>query len=253
MIAWADTFSLVLPKKWSANASAQTPKINETCLDPSSAMVFHDKRQNPKPFSKCESISPSPLSRIINIIIITIIYQTYHLTIPPPSIAGSDTTATAIRATFLYIISNSQILSSLLSEISSPPIPLSSPISDSEARKLPYLQAIIKEGLRIFPPVVGLMEKAVPPEGDTLNGRFVPGGTRIGYGAWGIFRNRKVWGEDADVFRPERWLGDDKEKVKEMEGVLGLVFGEGRWQCLGKNVALMELNKVFVEVSLFSL
>lgn len=57
---------------------------------------------------------------------------------------------------------------------------ISSPIQDVEARTLPYLQACIKEGLRLFPPVTGLMPKVVPPEGDTFNGVFIPGGTEIG-------------------------------------------------------------------------
>ena len=69
--------------------------------------------------------------------------------------AGSDTTATAVRTTFLYIITNPRILAKLRNEMSSNLI--SNPISDSEARKLPYLQAVIKEGLRIWPPLAGLM------------------------------------------------------------------------------------------------
>lgn len=90
------------------------------------------------------------------------------------------------------------------------------------------------------------MAKQVPPEGDTINGMFVPGGTQIGYSAWGIFRNKKIWGEDAHVFRPERWL--DGGNIREQELALEQIFAAGRYQCLGKNVALMELNKVFVEV-----
>jgi cytochrome P450 len=109
---------------------------------------------------------------------------------------------------------------------------------------------VIKEGLRIWPPAVGLIPKLVPPEGDVINGMFVPGGTEIGYGAFSIFRNKKIWGEDADLFRPERWLEGDK--IKEQESCLEIIFNVGRSQCLGKNVALMELNKVFVEVSLYS-
>ncbi len=161
-------------------------------------------------------------------------------------IAGSDTTAGAIRSTFLYIITIPRVYSRLLAEISSASI--SSPIQDAEAKKLPYLQAVIKEGLRIWPPVAGLMSKEVPAGGDTINGLFVPGGTQIGYCAWGIFRNRKIWGADADMFRPERWLEGPAAKIKEQELTLELVFAAGRYQCLGKNVALMELNKVFVEV-----
>lgn len=99
----------------------------------------------------------------------------------------------------------------------------------------------------MYPPVVGLMSKKVPAEGDTINGKFVPGGTQIGYCAWGIFRNKKIWGVDADMFRPERWL---EKGIEEQELTLELIFAQGRYQCLGKNVALMELNKVFVEVSL---
>ncbi|KAK1468967.1 hypothetical protein CMEL01_00734 [Colletotrichum melonis] len=178
-------------------------------------------------------------------------------------IAGSDTTATAIRATLLYIITNPRVHNKLLAEILSKynttarrPI-----ISDAEARNLPYLQAVIKEGLRIFPPVAGLMAKQAPPEGDTWNGVFIPGGTRVGWSSWAMFRRPDVFGEDADEFRPERWLvgqGEDakeedgtagaaEKKLREMEATIELIFSYGRYQCLGRPVALMELNKVFFE------
>jgi cytochrome P450 len=117
---------------------------------------------------------------------------------------------------------NLRILSKLRAEIASAPI--SSPVTDAEARKLPYLQAIIKEGLRIWPPVAALLSKEVPKGGDVLNGIFVPAGTRIGWCAWGLFRNKKIFGEDSDAFRPERWLEGSPEKIKEMEDTLGLVF-----------------------------
>ncbi|KAJ0307046.1 hypothetical protein COL5a_009483 [Colletotrichum fioriniae] len=181
-------------------------------------------------------------------------------------IAGSDTTATAIRATLLYIITNPRVHNKLLAEILSmddtaPRRPI---ISDAEARNLPYLQAVIKEGLRIFPPVAGLMAKQAPPEGDAWNGAFIPGGTRVGWSSWAMFRRRDIFGEDAGEFRPERWLvgegeGEDEEKeedgttpaekkLREMEATIELVFSYGRYQCLGRPVALMELNKVFVEL-----
>lgn len=56
---------------------------------------------------------------------------------------------------------------------------LSSPVQDHEARALPYLQACIKEGLRMFPPIAGPLDKEVPPGGDMFNGVFLPGGTNI--------------------------------------------------------------------------
>lgn len=167
-------------------------------------------------------------------------------------IAGSDTTATAMRATLLHLIGNPTAYKSLQREIDQGIAAgsISSPIKDSEARKLPYLQAVIKEGLRIWPPVTGLMSKTVPPGGDILNGVFVPGGTEVGYCAWGLQRIKSIYGEDADMFRPERWLECDADKLKEMNRNVELVFVYGKWQCPGKDVAAIELNKVFVEVSL---
>ena len=94
------------------------------------------------------------------------------------------------------------------------------------------------------------MSKEAPPEGDTFNGVFIPGRTKIGYCGWGLFRDREIWGEDVHTFRPERWLDSSAEKIHIMEATMELVFGYGRWQYLGKNVALIELNKVFVEVTL---
>ena len=61
-----------------------------------------------------------------------------------------------------------------------------------------------------------------------------------------------TFGADADVFQSERWLeaaaADDKDQYKEMVGTLELAFGHGKFQCPGKKIALMELNKVFVEL-----
>lgn len=126
-------------------------------------------------------------------------------------------------------------------------------LSSSEARSLPYLQACIKEGLRLYPPVTGLLAKEVPPSGDIIDGRFVPGGTSIGWNSYGLQRLPEVFGEDVNVFRPERWLeggGRTKEQREEMNDVVGLVFGHGRFGCLGKNVAMMELDKAIAEMLL---
>ncbi|KAK1757122.1 pisatin demethylase [Echria macrotheca] len=169
-------------------------------------------------------------------------------------IAGSDTTATAIRATALYLATNPRVLSRLRAELESTAHanrPWDEVISYADALKLPYLQAVIKEGLRIFPPATSPVPKLVPPSGDTWDGVYLPPGTKVGYCAWGVFRRPDVWGDDADEFRPERWLvedGADPAKVKEMDATLDLHFGLGRWQCLGKGVAFMELNKIFVEL-----
>lgn len=166
-------------------------------------------------------------------------------------IAGSDTTATAIRTTMLYLMSSPQAYRKLAHEIrvAAAEGRLSSPITDEEARSLPYLQAVIKEGLRVFPPVTGLMPTVVPPGGDVICGVHLPEGTEIGWSAFGVQHNKGVYGLDAETFRPERWLEvKDEDHLRAMNSTWELVFKYGKWQCLGRSVALMELNKVFVEV-----
>lgn len=166
-------------------------------------------------------------------------------------IAGSDTTATAIRTTMLYLMSSPQVYRKLAHEIrvAAAEGRLSSPITDEEARGLPYLQAVIKEGLRVFPPVTGLMPTVVPPGGDVICGIHLPEGTEVGWSAFGVQHNKEVYGLDAETFRPERWLEvKDEEHLRAMNSTWELVFKYGKWQCLGRSVALMELNKVFVEV-----
>ena len=83
-----------------------------------------------------------------------------------------------------------------------------------------------------------------------VNGVFVPGGAEIGYCAWGVHHSKEIFGEDADMFRPERWLEAEGEGLKVMNSTVELVFNYGKWQCPGKSVAAIELNKVFVEVSI---
>lgn len=124
-------------------------------------------------------------------------------------------------------------------------------ISDTDAKALPYLQACIKENLRMHPPFAGGLVKEVPKGGDTVNGTFIPEGTNVQVCIWGIQRN-KVYGEkpDVDIYRPERWLDADTEQVKQMEKMLDFIFGYGRISCLGKGVAMIEIGKVLFEVSM---
>lgn len=165
-------------------------------------------------------------------------------------LAGSDTSAATIRIVLLNLMSAPLIYQRLQSEIDAAATSgaISNPIADAEARLLPYLQAVIKEGLRINPPATGMFPKEVPRGGDVIDGVFVPGGTQIGFAVYGLHHSRKIFGEDADVFRPERWLEAQGERLARMNGAAELIFHYGKWQCLGKPVALMELNKIFVEV-----
>ncbi|KAF5558637.1 pisatin demethylase (cytochrome P450) [Fusarium mexicanum] len=163
-------------------------------------------------------------------------------------IAGSNTTAHALRMIILSLITNPKAYRSLVAEIRKVASSVSIPISWAQTQTLPYLQAVIREGLRMWPPVAGLGFKQVPPEGDTINGFFVPGGTQVGQGFYAVGRSRLVWGDDADVFRPERWLLADEDRLRDMIAALDTHFGHGKYSCLGKSIALMEVHKAVFEL-----
>lgn len=65
--------------------------------------------------------------------------------------------------------------------------------------------------------------------------------------------NTALYGEDAHVFRPERWLLDEsipseKEHLAAMTKTNDMIFGYGRWLCLGRNIALIEIHKCVFEL-----
>ena len=78
-------------------------------------------------------------------------------------------------------------------------------------------QAVIKEALRLHPGVSYPLERTVPDGGAVLCGKFVPSGTVVGIHAWVIHHDKSVFGEDAECFRPERWLDAEPEELKKME------------------------------------
>lgn len=166
------------------------------------------------------------------------------------AIAGSDTTAMALRSILLHLISSPPALRKLHTEIDNAISKghLSSPAQEAETRKLPYLQACIREGLRIWPPAAALAEKEVPPEGDTIDGIFLPGGTLISQSIFALCRDPAVFGDDAEMYCPERWIEAQGEELRRMNESVDLIFGSGRFECVGKRVALIQVQKVLVEL-----
>lgn len=183
-------------------------------------------------------------------------------------IAGTESTASAIRSALMHTITTSHAYQALKQEIREAVKEgrVSSPITTAEAKKLPYLQvcrpiptsfisysqllqAVIYESLRMRPPLIGFFPKVVPPQGDTMLGYDIPGGTAVGFNASAILSSTELFGDDADIFRPERFLELEDAGRKQMERDVELTFGHGQWGCVGKTIAFMEMNKSVFEVS----
>ncbi|KAI3548812.1 uncharacterized protein CCOS01_13119 [Colletotrichum costaricense] len=157
--------------------------------------------------------------------------------------AGSDTTAIAFRSLFYHLMHNPDIYRRLEAEIDQAVSEsrLSMPPVYKDASQLPYLCACIKEALRIHPGAQLSLPRTVPPQGMTISGQFIPGGYTVGINAAVLHFDKKVFGQDAESFNPDRWL--DTSRANYMDKYM-MAFGGGTRTCLGKNIALIELHKL---------
>ncbi|KAF5645853.1 cytochrome P450 monooxygenase [Fusarium tjaetaba] len=165
-------------------------------------------------------------------------------------LAGADTTSIALRAIFDFLLRNPHAMARLKSDILAESFDDDAVAPYSTARSLPYLDAVIRESLRMHPSVAMPLERYVPDTGLTLpDGSFVPPGVSVGLNPYIIGRNEDVWGEDANEFRPERWLKLKDESEEEYQRRLrkmnaaDLTFGGGSRICIGRHIALIQIYK----------
>lgn len=122
--------------------------------------------------------------------------------------------------TFLYnVLSNAGVLAKLMEEILEADSEgnLSELVTYEEALQLPYFQACLKEAMRIAPASGVNLMREVPPQGATICGEYVKGGTNVSVNAWVVHRDKATFGRDADIFRPERWLDSPEAQIKLMD------------------------------------
>ncbi|KAI9048140.1 hypothetical protein LZ554_007935 [Drepanopeziza brunnea f. sp. 'monogermtubi'] len=161
--------------------------------------------------------------------------------------AGSDTTAITLSSIMYHLLKYPETYKRLREEIDTAAKEgrIDDPITFKQSQsELPYLQAVIKEALRVHPATGLPMQRIVPAEGANIAGHFIPGGSSVGINSWVAHRNQRVFGEDAEYWRPERWLDiEEQSRGGEVERYM-LAFGMGSRTCIGKNISLLEMSKV---------
>lgn len=165
--------------------------------------------------------------------------------------AGSDTTAISLRAVLYYTLKHPRVMAKLCQELDDARKSgqISIPVSWKQSQELPYLDAVIREALRLHPAVGLLLERIVPDGLQLPNGPYLPPGTIVGANPWIIHRH-SVFGEDVDSFVPERWLRGDIETTEEFRTRTQnmvratFTFGAGPRTCIGKNISLLEIYKL---------
>jgi len=111
-------------------------------------------------------------------------------------------------------------------------------INEEDIERLPYLKAVVKETLRLFPPSPLLLPREAI-ESCSIEGYEIEAKTVVYVNAWAIARDPENW-EKAEEFCPERFVGSEMElKGKEFEV---LPFGSGRRMCPAKHMGMVNVE-----------
>ena len=89
------------------------------------------------------------------------------------------------------------------------------PIASMEVvKRLPYLEAVINESMRLHSTSAMGLPRIVPEGGLHVSGKFFLGGTILSVPSYSIHRNPEIWGNDVETFRPERWFEQDRTGIQ---------------------------------------
>ncbi|KAJ4300753.1 hypothetical protein N0V90_002841 [Kalmusia sp. IMI 367209] len=149
-------------------------------------------------------------------------------------VAGSDTTAHS--ATFLTWVlckpENAAMKAKLVAELATLP----ESFHNDDLKRLPYLDGVIHETLRLYAAAPAGLPRDVPQGGCEVDGVWMPEGTVVSTQAWSMHRDPRVWYEP-ERFLPERW----ENATQEMKDAF-MPWGGGSRVCLGMHLAYMELR-----------
>jgi len=153
-------------------------------------------------------------------------------------IAGSDSTANSSCAITYHLAQNPIAQSRLQAELDEALGNDDDPIASQEiVKRLPYLEAVINEALRVHSTSSMGLPRLVTEGGLHVSGRFFPEGTVLSVPSYTIHRDPEIWGKDVEAFRPERWFEQDQAGIQKTFNP----FSCGPRSCVGKNLANMEL------------
>nr|UHB15535.1 cytochrome P450 [Paris polyphylla] len=163
-------------------------------------------------------------------------------------IAGKDTTANTLTWFFYLLCKNPIVQEKIVSEIrdavtsegqSADIIEFASQLTQPVLDKMQYLHAALTETLRIYPAIPS--EGKTVEEDDVLPGGFkVKKGDGVSYMPYAMGRMTYLWGEDAEEFRPERWL--ENGTFRPESPFKFITFNAGPRMCLGKDFAYKQMK-----------
>ncbi|KPI45859.1 Cytochrome 4d1 [Cyphellophora attinorum] len=155
--------------------------------------------------------------------------------------AGHETTASAMTWALYSMCQHPETQKRLREEVRQHiPDPHSTAITSEIIDNMPYLHAMCNETLRMWSPVpLTLRDAAV---NTTILGQFIPKGTKVILCPWAVNFSKELWGPDAEVFNPERWLAPGQANAGGAQSNYSfLTFLHGPRSCIGEKFARAEL------------
>ncbi len=153
-------------------------------------------------------------------------------------LAGHETTATTLSWLWHLLGAHPEVRARLEQELDQVLDGARPTAADVDPRRLPYLNAVIAEVLRLYPPVWVMARRAIAPV--ALGAHTYPAGTWIIMSPWVVHRDERLYPE-AGAFRPERWLDLSHGRQPPLAY---FPFGAGPRMCIGKPFALTEIALV---------
>ncbi|XP_015089572.1 cytochrome P450 CYP82D47-like [Solanum pennellii] len=158
---------------------------------------------------------------------------------------GSDTTAVHMIWIMSLLLNNPHAMKQAQEEIDTK-VGKSRWVGESDVKNLVYLQAIVKETSRLYPPVPLLLPHEAVQD-CKVAGYDIPKGTRTYINAWKIHRDPKIWSEP-EKFTPERFLTSKSSVDARGQHFEFIPFGSGRRSCPGINFATLVTHLTFARL-----
>ncbi|KAI1771929.1 cytochrome P450 [Hypoxylon cercidicola] len=144
-------------------------------------------------------------------------------------IAGADTATNVMNTALYFLCTSPGCLAKAAAEVRALRY---DQLTGDELPRLKYLNAVIEEAMRCFPPIAFGLPRVSP--GEMIDGHFIPKGVRVSVSHWVLNHNPQIWDRPYE-FRPERWL-------EKNSGAAHFPFSTGPRSCLGMAQAYLEMR-----------
>ncbi|XP_045765253.1 cytochrome P450 4C1-like [Maniola jurtina] len=158
-------------------------------------------------------------------------------------LGATDTTATAACFTTVLLANHPGVQDRVYKEVQDILGSAERSITIEDVPRLKYLDAVVKESLRLYPPVPVVLRRCTKHV-QLPSGIILPEGCEVLLNFWGVHRNPGCWGADADEFKPERFLSATPDQLAAF-----MPFGHGPRSCTGMRLSLASLKLSLAELT----